>query len=91
MTSYDLSPDEIGRISAAALAARPAPGRFLSIVVSPDEPLADVGRTVERQVFEATFGNDAAVMASEYGPYEDRSRFFVVLDRRLGDRPGWSG
>ena len=84
MSDYDLPPDEVGRISAAALAGRPAPGRFLSIVVEPGAPLADVARTVERQVFEATFGNDAAVMASEYGPYEDRSRFFVVLDRELG-------
>ncbi len=84
MTDYDLAPDDVRRISAPALAARTAAGRYLSIVVGPDEPLADVGRTVERQVFEATFGNDAAVMAAEYGPYEDRSRFFVVLDRRSG-------
>jgi hypothetical protein len=81
---YDLSPVEIRWITASALATRPAPGRFLSVVVDPDEPLANVGRTVERQVFETTFGNDAAVMAEEYGPYEDRSRFFVVLDRHLG-------
>lgn len=84
MTDYDLPADEIRRLSASALAAGSAPGRFVSIVVGPDDALADVGRTVERQVFETTFGNDAAVMAAEYGPYEDRSRFFVVLDRRLG-------
>jgi hypothetical protein len=84
VTDYDLPPDEIRRISASALAARTAPGRVLSIVVSPGDPLADVARTVERQVFEATFGNDTAVMIAEYGPYESRSRFFVVLDRRLG-------
>jgi hypothetical protein len=81
---YDLSADEMRRITAAALAARPAPGRFLSVVVSPGEPLADVGRTVERLVFESAFGNDTGVMAAEYGAYEDRSRFFVVLDRRSG-------
>jgi hypothetical protein len=31
-----------------------------------------------------TFGNNSSVMATEYGPYESRSLFFVVLDRKRG-------
>ncbi|BCJ48564.1 hypothetical protein Asp14428_00390 [Actinoplanes sp. NBRC 14428] len=82
---YDLGPAEARRIAGEFLAAHPAPrGRFISVVAGPDSPLAGVGRALERQVFESTFGNDAAVMAAEYGPYEATSLFFVVLDRRRG-------
>jgi len=66
------------------LAAHPGAGDFVSVVAGPDEPLAQVGRAVEGQVFEQAFGNDAAVMATEYGPYERQSIFLVVLDRRRG-------
>lgn len=59
-------------------------GRYVCHVVGPDDPLADVAREIEVRVFEEAFGNDAAVMAAEYGPYESRSLFFVVLDRRRG-------
>jgi hypothetical protein len=81
---YDLDAAETRRRCAEFLAGHPGPGRFVSVVAGPDEPLADVGRTVEREVFEESFGNDAAVMAGEYAAYECRSLFFVVLDRRRG-------
>jgi hypothetical protein len=50
--------------------------------VRTDDPLADVARAVERQVFEESPGNDAATMTAAYGPYEKGSLFFLVLDRR---------
>jgi hypothetical protein len=81
---YDLDPAAVRRITAAFLAAHPTSGRFVTAVVGPDSDLAAVGRALERQVFEETFGNDAAVMAAEYGPYEERSLFFVVIDRKRG-------
>ncbi|OJF13161.1 hypothetical protein BG844_16725 [Couchioplanes caeruleus subsp. caeruleus] len=78
-----MSPTTARWIVADFLDAHPTPrGRFVSAVVGPGTQLADVGRALERQVFERTFGNDAAVMAGEYGPYEANSIFFVVLDRR---------
>jgi hypothetical protein len=85
-TGYDLDAAEVSRRTAAALAAHPATrgGRFLALVVGPDDPLAGVGRALERRVFEDAFGNDASVMTAEYGPYEQQSLFFVVLDRRRG-------
>jgi hypothetical protein len=66
------------------LATHPGAGDYVSVVVGPDEPLAQVGRDIEHQVFEQAFGNDATVMATEYGPYERQSIFLIVLDRRRG-------
>jgi len=81
---YDLDPAAALRVTAEFLAAHPTGGRFVTAVVGPDSDLAAVGRALERQVFEESFGNDTAVMAAEYGPYEASSLFFVVIDRRLG-------
>lgn len=81
---YDLAPATMRRITADFLAAHPTGGRFVTAVVGPDSDLAAVGRALERQVFDETFGNDSAVMAAEYGPYEATSLFFVVIDRRRG-------
>jgi hypothetical protein len=83
-TGYALDAGEVRRRTADALAAHPGTGRFVALVVGPDEPLADVGRALERRIFEEAFGNDTAVMAAEYGPYERKSLFFVVLDRKRG-------
>ena len=81
---YDLDAAQMWHLTAEFLATHPGTGDFVSVVVGPDEPLAAVGRAIERTVFEQAFGNDAAVMAAEYGRYEARSLFFVVLDRRRG-------
>ncbi|MFI7542789.1 hypothetical protein [Actinoplanes sp. NPDC049599] len=81
---YDLAPAEVRRITAEFLAAHPTDGRFVTAVVGPDSELAAVGRALEKQVFTESFGNDATVMAAEYGPYEATSLFFVVIDRRRG-------
>ncbi|GAA2483105.1 hypothetical protein [Winogradskya humida] len=83
-TRYDLTAAEIWRVTTEFLAAHPGRGRFVSAVVGPATPLAAVGRTLERHVFEDAFGNDAKVMAAEYGAYEHNSIFFVALDRRHG-------
>lgn len=48
-----------------------------------DEAMKDVARTIECEVFERHFGNDAAVMADLYGPYEEASEFFVLADSRI--------
>jgi hypothetical protein len=80
---YDLDTAETRRITAAVLAGLPAtPGRFVAVAAGPGEPLANVARAVERRVFEETFGNDVAVMTTEYGRYEQQSLFFLVLDRQ---------
>lgn len=85
---YDLEPAAARRITADFLAAYPGNGRFVTAVVGPDSDLAAVGRSLERQIFEETFGNDATVMAAEYGPYEASSLFFLVIDRKRGVTAG---
>ncbi|GAA2640583.1 hypothetical protein [Paractinoplanes durhamensis] len=83
--SYDLDEPTVRQRTAAALAAHPSTGsRFVALAVSSASPMADVARTLERQVFEESFGNDAGQMAAEYRRYEDDSLFFIVLDRRTG-------
>jgi hypothetical protein len=81
---YDLGRGARRRITAEFLAAHPTHGRFVTAVVGPDSDLASVGRDLERQIFSESFGNNAAVMAAEYGPYEASSLFFVVIDRKRG-------
>lgn len=48
----------------------------------------NVARTVEREVFEKFFGNDAEEMAEEYGPYESQSIFFLSVDQFSGEPAG---
>jgi hypothetical protein len=56
--------------------------RFVCYPLSGTGRFADLGRTVELEVFGDVFGNDRAELEEEYGPYEQASRFFVVMDQR---------
>ncbi|WP_250031016.1 hypothetical protein [Paractinoplanes maris] len=88
---YDLAPDQVTAAVTAFLAgAGRRPGRFVVAVVGAGHPLADVARTVECAVFDEAFGNTPEVMAAEYGPYEARSLFHLVIDRRTA-RPAGAG
>lgn len=86
MNRYALSADELIARTAALVASVPAgvPARhrFITVEVEGADPPSDVGRDIERRVFEERFGNDAEEMQREYGPYEDASRFFIVVDRQ---------
>jgi hypothetical protein len=83
--AYDLDEATVRRLTAGALARHAdLTGRFVGLAIGTADPLAGVARTVERQVFEAAFGNDAATMVAEYGPYEQQSLFFLVIDRGTG-------
>lgn len=42
---------------------------------------SDVARSVECRVFQHFFGNTAAIMQEAYGPYEQSSHFFLIVDR----------
>lgn len=55
-------------------------------VHSGTDPLSTLARTVEREVFHETFGNDEALLAAEYGPYEAQSLLVLVLDE-VRDEP----
>lgn len=51
--------------------------------VDSNSQYANIARTVEREIFEKYFGNDAEVMELEYGPYENQSIFFLSIDQDL--------
>jgi hypothetical protein len=79
--SYDLDEETVRRRVDIAFADHPSrTGRFLALAVGPGTPLADVARTVEREVF----AGEAAPMAEAFRRYERDSLFLVVLDRRTG-------
>lgn len=49
---------------------------------------AELARSVEREVFYEFFGNTPELLAAEYGPYEQASVFFCVLDHRRREPVG---
>lgn len=57
-------------------------------VIEHDSKYANLARSIEREVFEKYFGNNANEMAAEYGPYETQSIFFVSVDKTNGKPVG---
>ncbi|MGY2083226.1 hypothetical protein [Blastococcus sp. SYSU DS0539] len=56
----------------------------LRLLVADSPAERDAARQVEARVFLQAFGNTPEVLAEEYGPYEARSRFVVVIDDQSG-------
>jgi hypothetical protein len=54
--------------------------RFACFSIEGTDPFANIARQVEREVFEESWGNDAATMKKEYGPYDEASVFFMAVD-----------
>ncbi|HVB05077.1 MAG TPA: hypothetical protein VNF07_02380 [Acidimicrobiales bacterium] len=79
-----VEPDPLRLLVEAAIAGHPDTP-FGAYLFTADEPAAEIARHVEREIFLDAFGNDADQLAVEYGAYESRSVFFVVIDhgRRL--------
>jgi len=55
---------------------------FGTYVVHADDPAAELGRHVEREVFQEYFGNTRELLEREYDPYEPASMFLCVVDHR---------
>lgn len=83
---YALPLDEMQALTKELLRERastvPDQHRFVGIEVDGQSQFSNIGRHIERVVFEASFGNDADQMTAEYGPYERASTFFLSIDRR---------
>lgn len=79
---YDLTFEEASQLTQQLVNERPPNGddRHVCYRLGDDE-YANIGRYVEREVFEAHFGNDSEEMQTEYGPYEQNSTFFLTVDR----------
>lgn len=89
---YCLSSDDELLLTAELLNERafnvPTDHRYLAIEVIGMSKYADLGRNIERKVFDASFGNGAQKMSQEYGPYEAASKFFISIDRATGKPTG---
>lgn len=82
---YDMSDSERDALTARFLdTKRLGCNRFACFAMEGTDPFANIARQVEREVFEASWGNDAAMMKREYGPYDESSLFFLVVDTRAG-------
>ncbi|MDB5177806.1 MAG: hypothetical protein JWO61_189 [Candidatus Saccharibacteria bacterium] len=79
---YDLGEDDLRMLTSKLLHERPPQSeeRFICYRLDGDDEFSDIGRSVEREVFEHSFDNDAEEMAAEYGKYEGASTFFVSID-----------
>jgi hypothetical protein len=53
---------------------------FGCYLFSAEDPAAEIARALERELFLSAFGNTEAQLELEYGPYEEASLFFVVVD-----------
>jgi hypothetical protein len=60
----------------------------LRLLVADSAEEKDAAQAVEARVFLESFGNTSDVMAQEYGPYADRSRFVTVIDDSDGSALG---
>lgn len=57
-----------------------AADRFTCFEIEGVDAFANIARQVEREVFEAAFGNDPVMLTDEYAPYEESSVFFLAVD-----------
>ena len=81
---YDLDKKQVHDLTARLLQERPpqVDDIFVCYKVAGDDHFSDIGRAVEREVFELTFGNDAEQMKREYGEFEHGSTFFISIDTK---------
>ena len=80
---YDIDTEQVRDLTRTLLAEQPpvVDENFICYQLDGASTLSDIGRYVERVVFEDAFGNDASEMKEEYGAYEDDSVFYVTIDQ----------
>jgi hypothetical protein len=78
----ELSPEEEARLIDALEAKKrePAEKKYEVFLVDGTAPEAQLGRSLEVEVFGEFFKNDEALMQREYSLYEAHSKFLVVID-----------
>jgi hypothetical protein len=87
---YALSPEVMKDRIATLLLERPpiTDKNEVCYRLEGDDPYADIARTTECGVFDASFGNDPEKMEEEYGPYEKQSSFKLTIDRETKEPTG---
>jgi len=80
---YSLSAPTTQELVRALIHQHPLPGdgRFGCYLIAGTNRYGDIARSVECSVFQHFFGNTANVMQEAYGPYEQSSQFFLIVDR----------
>lgn len=91
--SYEITSEKQHELTANLLkvpevANVPGNFRYVAVAVNGDNEFSNIGRNVERIVFDDAFGNDAEEMQKEYGPFEAASRFFISIDRQTEQPSG---
>lgn len=88
--SYELHGNVAADLAEQLLTLHPPTSsrRFVCYELPGTGRFADLGRTVELEVFGEVFGDDRALLEREYGPYEQASRFLVVMDQRRRQAAG---
>jgi hypothetical protein len=88
--SYALSAQAGDHLVHALMREHPIPGagRFGCYLIPGKNRYSDIARSLECSVFQHFFGNTAAVMHDAYGPYEDSSLFFLVVDQEAARAAG---
>jgi hypothetical protein len=94
VAAYDVAPERIQELTDQLMQenAEKLPSadvrRYVAIEVPGTSQFANIGRYVERVVFEASFDNNAQEMTEEYGPYEKASTFFISVDQTTRQATG---
>lgn len=80
---YAMSPERRSELTRQLLIEHPPEGDepVVCYRFTGEAPEADIARSIEREVFEKAFDNDASLMQAEYSPYESNSEFFLAVDR----------
>ena len=83
--SYELGVEGINLLTSELLDKRVESDlsgrRFITVEIDGKDRFSNIGRFVEKTVFDSSFGNDAEQMDEEYGPYENASIFFLSIDQ----------
>jgi hypothetical protein len=82
--AYDLAAEEVRSLCGDFLETPEIDvpeGKFGCYVIGTDSPYSNLGRYVEAKVFDETFSNSAELMEEEYGPYDESSEFYTVIDQ----------
>lgn len=89
-TAYAMTSAQRNRLLRSLLREHPvsAEGRFACYRISGTNRYSDIARSVECEVFEYFFGDTPAAMERSYGPYEEHSEFFLVIDLELEEAAG---
>ena len=87
---YDLDDYDMSALVEQLVQERPprSDDRIVCYQLEQGSKYENMARTVEREVFEKFFGNDADEMAIEYGPYESQSIFFLSIDQESSTPAG---